>query len=105
MPFDGKNFETAPPAILPGLASWLETQNPTTTYQFRDVTGNCLLGHYAKATGEDWRALHRQATGTAWYGRVCTGVWGPETYGEALKRARNMLGVKPPRKWWQFWRS
>lgn len=107
MPFDGENFQQTKPEVfsLEGLAAWLETQDPATAYRFRDVTGNCLIGRYARAMGQEWIPLHRQAMDQGWLGRVCTGVLGPETYGGALQRAREVLGIRPPRKWWQFWRA
>lgn len=69
MPFDGKPeaFETKPDDVstLPPehplrLARWLETQDPLTTYNFRDIHGDCLLGRYARALNKRrpwWKRL------------------------------------------------
>lgn len=83
---------------LHGLIAWLETQDPTTTYDFRDTNG-CLVCAYYNALGINGRSnpdrpLYGDTFGPHGseernnYGRVaCRRPW---TFGAALERAREI---------------
>lgn len=85
-----------PRPSLAGLIGWLETQNPTTRYNWSDVSG-CLVCKYYDALGvNNWCATDRP-----WYhdtfggdGQKYIFVGGTEpwTYGDALIRARSIAG-------------
>lgn len=104
MPFDGKNFTETKPDVfsLEGLIAWLEKQPARKRYCYHD-NGGCLLHRYFAASG-----LPVAWTGSlTWKDRAGgehlipghfddiangfdtdTGVFGAQTYGAALQRAR-----------------
>ena len=94
--FDGlpEKYETKPGVFSPeGLIAWLETQDPTTQYDYHDCSGHCLIAQYLAAHGYLWGDNH--------YGRFMSGVdradiacTFPMTFGAALERARKLLAAR-----------
>ena len=113
MPLDDRNWVETKPEVfsLADLVAWLETQDPTTEYDYTD-TSYCLVGQYTIARGGERVAdsyiiggrrlsslagglleagLHAVAAG---YRRGLPCRWpfdGTKTFGAALERARALL--------------
>ncbi len=46
--------EAKPKICLNDFIAWLETKDPTETYNYQDRTGQCCLGQYMAARGIEW---------------------------------------------------
>lgn len=71
------------------FAAWLETKNPDEYYEFSDSCGNCCMGQYMTAKGEQWSMpryndyLHMVLGGSS---EVLNEH--PQTFGAALQRVK-----------------
>lgn len=91
-----KQLEIRPdPLSLAGLIAWLETQPADKKYNWSDCEGGCLIDQYGTAVGH----LHIGASGIKLhkifgkgdgYGKVCSNLSEPTTFGAALERARKL---------------
>ena len=72
---------------LAGLIAWLEKQTSTTTYDYANCDGACLICQYLTANGGNWR--HYALCLTA-YQRSAIAAELPQTFGAALMRARKL---------------
>lgn len=74
------------------FAAWLETKNPSEEYKFSDGCGSCLMGQYMASKGEEWsfpkynEYVHNVLDGHVW---VLSST--PQTFGDALKRTKEVL--------------
>ena len=82
MPLDDRNWVETKPEVfsLADLAAWLETQDPTTEYDYTD-TLYCLVGQYTIARHapprvQDAVFIHSIEQGgiKAWHGTWCPGT-------------------------------
>lgn len=85
---------------LDSLIAWLETKNPTESYNFQDCNGKCLIGQYMASIGVDWgyyplgsaspyaQMLEKlsRASGHRFQNAVAWNL--PRTFGAALARAK-----------------
>lgn len=95
MLFDPKwEVKTNVPSLA-GIIAWLETQEPTATYNFHACGGLCLIGQYMTHIGIEWgydgtdsRYLQvcKQITGHEWNAYFAFAK--PWTFGAALERAK-----------------
>ena len=89
---------------LRGLVAWLETQDPTTEYDWACTNGGCLMGLYATSVGICYKDMCTwpQDGGRPYYERCNNNGGGgpysgiiaiskPRTFGAALERARSCL--------------
>ena len=113
MPLDDRNWVETKPEVfsLADLVAWLETQDPTTEYDYTDIS-YCLVGQYTIARGGEIVAdsyiiggrrlssspiglleagLHAVAAGHR-RGLPCRWPFdSTKTFGAALERARTLL--------------
>lgn len=68
---------------LKGLIAWLETQDPSTRYNFLDVR-DCLITRYLESNGYEYTDYSLCLTGAI---RIRIAL-GQGTYGKALARAK-----------------
>ncbi len=113
MPLDGRiqDFETTETKhdvfSLEGLIAWLETQEPTTRYDFNDQR-DCVLCRYLKSHGlpasswndESGNDNYRRASALegAATGHILASAYHIKenwTYGRLLTRARALLSKSP----------
>ena len=100
MPLDDRNWVETKPEVfsLADLVAWLETQDPTTEYDYTD-TSYCLVGQYTIARGGErvadsyiigGRRLSSSSRGLLEAGLHAVAA-GYRTFGAALERARTLL--------------
>lgn len=87
MLYDPRWAAKAEPEVLSvaGLIAWLERCPPETKYDFKNCSGECLLGQYFTARGVEWNSHYV----------LFEGLFGddiartePHTFAAALDRAR-----------------
>ena len=93
MPFDGTNFQkTTTHPSLDGLIEWLETQDPNTTYDYKN-NKDCLFCRYLRSVGFPLQSMggyHWTDEDKKHHDLPRNMVYVPvlyNTYGEALQKA------------------
>ena len=88
----------ADPFKLSTFVSWLETMPPNGRYRFDNCSGHCLIDQYITAVGIEDKDHAYRRTCIALFGTESDGwpnqrvaALDPQTFGGALKRARNLL--------------
>jgi hypothetical protein len=86
---------------LAGFVKWLETKDPTETYEYA-YSQSCAVGKYFEALGMDPWEIGRPGMGLTPFQRAWQGIgWGnlnslagqnPRTYGALSARAKAQLG-------------
>lgn len=79
---------TAPAPTLAGMVAWLETKDPSETYDWGNCLGQCLIGQYAASIGWTIQAMSYKQYHSLDDGIALRGPW---TFGAALARAKAKL--------------
>jgi hypothetical protein len=81
----------ADPFTLESLIAWLETKDPSETYNWHDCNGRCLLAQYVSERDlitTRWESAYMKISPSIRY-KVAEPL--PNTFGAALERARKHL--------------
>jgi hypothetical protein len=94
-----RKWDKQTPWTLSHLIGWLESNDPSESYNYGDTCG-CLLAQYAKTVEPAFKAMHSTSYVTAdgdthdlpaGFNDIAVGIWGEDdkrTFGAALVRAR-----------------
>ncbi len=96
---DWKNPTRPGPVSAKDFIAWLESHDPTETYNFLKNDGYCLMGQYMATKGIRWgESRYDPTTEKVFNSRYENAVWvlsdNPQTFGAALQRTKKFLKIK-----------